>query len=90
MTTLIDAIQKIGYDSKWAIYAEKIDGEFRADSPARIGQQQFENGGVLDDAEFFANGERIGDKMAEGEEGFEAETASWIIDQMNEQIANVG
>ena len=87
MTTLSEAIQKIGYDSNWAVYAEKIDGEFRADSPARIGQRQFENGGVLDDAEFFANGERIGDMMAEGEDGFEADTAAWIIDQINEQIA---
>lgn len=86
-TTLIEAIQTIGYDISWAIYAERIDGEFTADSPARIGQRQFENGGVLDDAEYFANGERIGDLMAEGEEGFKAETASWIIDQLNEQCA---
>lgn len=85
--TLIEAIKTIGYDNNWAIYAEKIDGEFRADSPARFGQRQFDNGGVIDDAEYFANGERIGDLMAEGEDGFEAETASWIIDQLNEQLA---
>lgn len=55
MRTLIEILTGfISYDSSWAIYAQKIDGEFREESPARFGQRQFDNGGLLDDCEFFS------------------------------------
>ena len=45
-TTLMELIKGclIGCDKKWAIYAES----WSPDAPARIGDTQFENGGVLD------------------------------------------
>lgn len=55
--TLVEAIQKISYDSNLAVYAMR---PFTPDSEARIGQIQFDNGGILDDMEIFANGEKCG------------------------------
>ena len=81
--TLIEAIIKIGYDSQWGVYAEKIDGKFTPESPARIGQRRFENGDVLDGAEYFANGEWIGDRFADWECADEQECASAVIDYVN-------
>lgn len=43
----------IGYRPNWAIYAEKLDGEFQAQSRARIGESSFEGGGILDGFEYF-------------------------------------
>lgn len=54
---LVDAIKKIQYDPSWAIYAEV---PFTEESAARFGQTQFENGGLLDSKEFFANGQQVG------------------------------
>ena len=52
------AIVKIGYDSSWGIWAEI---PFKPDSEARFGQGIFENGGLLDDKQFFADGEACGE-----------------------------
>ena len=57
---LVDAIRTIQYDSGWAVYAQT---PFSEASEARFGQTQFENGGLLDGKEFFANGLEIGDWM---------------------------
>jgi hypothetical protein len=55
-TTLIEILSGgLAYDDSWAVYAERIDGEFRPESRARIGQRRFENGGVEDDLVFFTN-----------------------------------
>lgn len=40
-------------DALWAIYVEDESGCFSPDSPARLGLQIFENGGVLDNCELF-------------------------------------
>lgn len=51
MATLIEILTGgLEYNSTWAIYAERIDSEFKPESFARFGQTQFENGGVLDEA----------------------------------------
>jgi hypothetical protein len=56
--SLIDILTgTLNGDSSWGIYAEKMDGEFKAESPARFGQRQFKNGGLSDDCELFANNE---------------------------------
>ena len=54
---LSTALQNVRYDNSWGVYAEKIDGQFNVDSPARYGETLFENGGLLDDMEFVCNGE---------------------------------
>ena len=61
MATLKELASNISYDSSWGIWAELIDGKFTADSQARYGQRQFENGGVLDGFEFVADGVQIRD-----------------------------
>lgn len=89
--TLAQAIKSIQYDSSWGIYAEKIDGQFRADSPARYGQRQFENGGVLDECEFVMDGVRAGDEIASQLEDVEEdmrdemldEAVAFILDELN-------
>ena len=59
-TTLADEIEKIvrggNYVSDWGIWA---DAPFSPESEARQGQDQFENGGVLDEKSFFASNEQI-------------------------------
>lgn len=56
MSTLIEILTNtLQYDNQWGIYAEKIDGKFTPESPARFGQSQFENGGVLDNKEHVCN-----------------------------------
>ena len=65
MAILKELASNISYDSSWGIWAELIDGKFAADSQARYGQRQFENGGVLDGFEFFADGVQIRDNADE-------------------------
>jgi len=97
--TLIDIlIGTLSYTSSWEIYAEKIDGEFKGESPARFGQAQFDNGGLLDDCEFFANNEYATDRMnsylgrddGRDEDTItkwdEVEAAEYLIQRINEQI----
>ena len=86
--TLIEILTgSVSYDSSWAVYAEKIDGEFRGDSPARFGQQIFENGGLMDDCEFFASNESIVDAIegwTEGDEDADREEgAEMLISEVN-------
>ena len=59
---LQEAITKIGYDDNWGIWA---CAPFTANSEARFGQVQFENGGLLDDKAFFADGMACGDFVGE-------------------------
>lgn len=62
--TLIDLLTGgMEYSGTWAIYAERIDGEFKPESPARFGQRQFENGGLLDGCEFFTTNEDATGRM---------------------------
>lgn len=48
------------YDSSWGIYAFGTN----VDSPARIGQTQFECGGILDGMSLIIDGERLGNAIA--------------------------
>ena len=73
--TLIEILTgSISYDSSWAIYAEKIDGEFHNESPARFGQRQFEDGGLLDECEFFATNDAAWDAIENWCDGSEDES----------------
>lgn len=63
---LIEAIRTIGYSSNWGIWIEATD-TLTPETPARIGQMQFENGGILDGMEFLINGEQINDRFNECE-----------------------
>ena len=65
MAFLKDLAGSIQYDSSWGIWAELINGEFTPESQARYGQNQFENGGILDGFEFFADGQKIGDHYSD-------------------------
>ena len=61
---LIDILTSgLEYSSTWGIYAELIDGKFTSDSEARFGQRHFENGGLNDGFELFANNEYSTDQM---------------------------
>ena len=54
---LFEAIEKgLEASNQWAIYA---NAPFTAESEARIGQTQFENGGLLDTKQFVINGEAL-------------------------------
>ena len=81
---LKEACLKISYDSSWAIYA---DAPFTDESEARFGQTQFENGGLLDDKVFFANGEVVNDAIETqidfslGEENYQREIAAETLIQ---------
>ena len=39
---------QLSYSNTFGIWAERIDGQFSLDSKCRIGEFQFDNGGVLD------------------------------------------
>ena len=92
MTKLLkDLAASIQYDSSWGIWAELINGKFTPDSEARYGQRQFENGGLLDEFEFFADGEKIGDSISEycdGDDDFTEEAISELIDSVNESLSD--
>lgn len=87
--TLIEILTgSLSYDSSWAIYAEKIDGEFCAEPSARFGQRQFENGGLNDNCEFFATNERVVDAIeawSEGDADFAKEAAEMLISEINQE-----
>ena len=86
MTLLNILTGNISYDNSFAIYAEKIGGHFHNDSPARFGQTQFENGGLLDDCEFFATNDSARDSIelwADGDEDASEEGAEMLICEIN-------
>ncbi len=59
--TLGELLEKgLQYDSSWGIWAFGT----ATDAPARIGQTQFENGGILDGMSFIIDGERLGNAIA--------------------------
>lgn len=77
----------LSYDSSWAIYAQRIDGEWTADSPARFGQRIFENGGLNDDCELFTTNESAVDFMnnyTDGDDDFLEEAALELIQHENQ------
>jgi hypothetical protein len=89
MKTLLNVLTSdLAYDGSWAVYAERIDGEFRPESAARIGQRQFENGGILDGCEFFASNEHILDFVASYLEERIPETISGTDREENESALN--
>lgn len=76
------------YDSSLAVYAQKINGEFTPDSPARIGSLYFENGGILDEMEIFLNCESLAlekENYTDGLEGFEREWAEDFLSQVADE-----
>lgn len=75
--TLLEAITQIQYDGGWGIWA---DAPFTPHSDARYGQCQFENGGLLDGKEFFADGEECGDYLASWLDGID-DPEPWMSDE---------
>jgi hypothetical protein len=76
----------LSYYSSWAVYAEKIDGKFTEQSPARFGQIVFENGGLLDNLELFGSNDTIVDAIQEWTDGdpeFTDEAARILISNIN-------
>jgi hypothetical protein len=71
------------YDSSWAIYAYGTG----PDSPARIGQTQFDNGGLLDGMEFVIDGVKLGDavrRYTDGDDEMEysgSELLDWLLEE---------
>ncbi|HEY9598648.1 MAG TPA: hypothetical protein V6D33_13355 [Cyanophyceae cyanobacterium] len=91
---LLDILQNptLQYSSAWKIYAQKINGKFTAESPARIGQAIFDNDGMLDDFDFFSDLEPVVYSRAEycGEDEysheFYKEWAKNYIEEINSSI----
>jgi hypothetical protein len=86
---LSEAITKIDYSDTVAVYAMR---PFTPDSEARIGQVVFENGGLLDDMEVFANGEKCGNWIAAWLEGIPFdEREDWMaLEGAEDMIAEYG
>ena len=74
---------------QWAIYAE---APFTPESEARIGQRQFENGGLLDDKEYVINGaalnrhdsifyDYVGGLISDSQE-MDAAREEWIAEEL--------
>ena len=77
----------ISYDDSWAIYAERINGEFKPESPARFGQRIFENGGLNDDCEIFEgnmNAVEFINNYTDGDDDFLEEAALELIQHNND------
>lgn len=87
-STLIEYLtDSLSYDNSWAIYAEKIDGQWKPESPARFGQRVFENGGLVDDCQLFNSNDSIVDARetyTDGDDDFVQEWAEQYIQDMNE------
>ncbi|HEY9824882.1 MAG TPA: hypothetical protein V6D19_05500 [Stenomitos sp.] len=90
MKTLKDILTgSLDYSSQWGIYATKIDGKFALESPARFGQRIFENGGLLDNSEYFSNNESTTDSRAnycgtgDDEADFYEEWAEQYLEEIN-------
>lgn len=78
----------LSYDRNWHVYAEKIDGKFCLNSKARFGQAIFENGGLMDNYEYFGNNEDIVDFIAtytDGDNEYIDEAIEELIWQVNEE-----
>jgi hypothetical protein len=71
------------YDSSWGIYALGTG----PDSPARIGQMQFDQGGILDGKSLVLDGVRLGDAVRSYTDGDDemdingSEFLAWLIDE---------
>jgi hypothetical protein len=77
--TLLDIMTgDLSYDSSWGVFAERIDGKFKPESRARMGQRRFESGGVADEYYFFASNKRILDFIDFCFEGRDPETITDI------------
>lgn len=70
--TLAELVENgIQYDSSWGIYAD----ECHPDAEARIGQTQFEQGGLLDGKHLIANGVQMGDALSRWFDGDDSDEA---------------
>ena len=90
-----EAIRNIDDSNQWGIYAEL---PLTIDSEVRIGQTQFENGGLLDSKEYIINGEQVNRNTAifyDGIDGLieennieevEAAMDNWIEDELIPQL----
>ena len=89
MTLLEILTGHLSYDQSLAVYAEKINGKFTTDSPARFGQTTFDNGETLDDCELFERNDQIVplNEWAEGDPDFAEEAATQLIHNINEAIS---
>jgi hypothetical protein len=66
----------VSYDSSWGIYADSCD----ANAEARIGQTQFEQGGLLDGKQLICTGEQLGDAIQRWTDGEEVDIDDLDID----------
>ena len=66
----------VSYDSSWGIYADGCT----ANAEARLGQTQFENGGVLDGKRFICDGVQLGDAIQRWTDGKDVYMVNLDID----------
>jgi len=66
----------IAYDSSWGIYADSCS----ANAEARIGETQFEQGGVLDGKLLICNGKQLGDAIQRWTDGQDMYVANLDIE----------
>ena len=84
-------------DFMLAIYSGKVGGVFTPESPARIGQRQFEGGGMLDGKVYFDHLEHISSSLLgyaygelENREHWNQEWAKNLIEEVNELEKELG
>jgi hypothetical protein len=84
----------MSYNDSWAIYAERIDGEFKPDSRARFASSRFKNGRSPDNFTLFASNRSVIDFFDRYLEGMDIdeigervirEAALELINDMNER-----
>ena len=85
MMTLKDALTNAPYIPQWAIFAQKIDGKFELNSPARYAPLK---GGLIDDDgfEFVCPGDFPADaRELWGEDGGWDKFLVYLIEQLNDE-----
>ena len=88
---LLEALQNIQYDNSWGIWAELLDGKLTEESPARYGQVQFENGGLLDNYVMVCTGELPADRLVEWCDDSDESEWDWqftetLLNELNEGL----
>ena len=80
---------ELSYNSTIGVWAERINGQFSLDSKCRIGEFQFDNGGVLDDWVIFESCEVIEDYVHSFLDGVEDPTGEYRAMAIAQLIVDV-
>lgn len=80
-------VNGLQHDSNWGIYAEECSPA----AEARIGQTQFEQGGLIDGKRLIVDGVQLGDALlryTDGDENADDFIEDWVDDFIRYEICN--